>query len=128
MTHSLEPRRPRSLFASIGMIIVAVIVLNGALATVLYTRCVSTFQESLFAYPGGQQIEASSAILGEQRVVYITDDDRETVLAWLAARDTALMREAVLSGNFSGTTPGYQVFASARPEGGTQIDIWRNCP
>ncbi len=123
-------RNNRTIFAGVGVVVLAVVVTVSVLAVFLNTRCTNAFWDSANVYPGATLIEQQSNFLGLQRAVYHSDDSVAKVESWVTSEQAARMREAVTSGNFNSVaqfSPYWTVTPDAE-RGGSLITFAAICP
>ncbi len=123
-------RDNRTVFAGVGVILLAVLVTVSALALVLNTRCTNAFWDAANVYPGATVIEQESNFLGLQRAVYHTDDSPAKVDSWLTSEQAARMRAGVTSGNFNSVAQ-FSPYWTVKPDtehGGSLITFAATCP
>jgi hypothetical protein len=124
----MDKKASRNIFAGVGVIILAVIVTTGLLATFLNHRCQSRFRESLAFYPGAEIVVEESPFLAMQRVELYSADPPETVQAWYTSRRAAAMRARVESGDFSELPPENWIIEPAVDRAGSTITLSEVCP
>jgi len=121
-------RQKRGIFAGLGVVTLLTILTVVGLALFLQGRCSSNFWDNLAVYPGAERVEEESVFLGVQRVVYHSPDAPATVERWYATQNAAQMREAVVSGDFGGTTRQSWVVEPDAERGGSLIWAQTVCP
>lgn len=120
-------RQFRGLLAGLPIIIVLVIISTSAVAITMNQRCQDRFITQARVYPGAGLVESRHDFLGQQRLVYATGDAPEQVEQWYSQAYAALMREAVVSGDFS-NLPSEEWLVEADESGGSRVLLMTFCP
>lgn len=120
-------RQFRGLLAGLPIIILLVILSTGAFATYLNQRCQDRFLSQVRVYPGAALVESQHEFLGLQRLVYATGAAPEQVEQWYSQAYAAMMRAAVISGDFS-SLPSEDWLVEADGNGGSRVLLMTFCP
>jgi hypothetical protein len=124
----MNRRNSRSLFAGLGVIVVLVIALVGAVAAVLNLRCQAYFRANLLIYPDAEMVSEESAFLGRQQVIFYTPAALNVVETWYTSEQARQMRAMVSSGDFQ-TVPAESWNITPSPDRpGSLIEFSRTCP
>ncbi len=123
-------RNNRTVFAGVGVVVLAVVVTVSVLAVFLNTRCTNAFGDSANVYPGATLIEQQSNFLGLQRAVYHSDDSAAKIDSWYVSEQAAKLRASVTSGDFSAVAQPspYWVVTPDVEHGGNLITFAATCP
>jgi len=120
-------RQFRGLLAGLPIIILLVIVSTSAAAIYMNQRCQDHFLSQARVYPGAALVESQHEFLGLQRLVYATGAAPEQVEQWYSQEYAAMMREAVISGDFS-NLPSEDWLVETDGNGGSRVLLMTFCP